>query len=570
MKQFLDEIVRRKVGRVAAVYMVLGWLVAQVAGLVLPTFGAPDWVLKTVLFLLALGFPIAVFLAWVYDLTPHGVRRTDSSGPQSRLYGGLAVFIALWMGFGGYLWLSDGADYNLLASGDPDGANEVITTGAVGDVDVLSPVPGFSGRAAVAVLPFVNMSDDREQQYFADGLTEDIITGLQIVQAIPVIARTSTFAYQGVNMDMRQIAAELGVGYLVEGSVRKSGDRVRITAQLIDADGRHLWAENFDRPLSSLMAIEDEITGRIVNTIVPEMIAVEAKLAQYVRTEDMEAWDYYLQALAETTLLFGYTDLHGRPVTIERNFKARELALKALELDPNFAKAYTLLTHIEAEFAHMFRADVSEEEAAAAISRGLEYGRMARRLSPFDSTACSCLSWLMVIAGDVDFAMEIQELAIAANPSSSNARLVYAWALLHKGELTRALEELELAKRLSPRDLAMTTYLSMEAAIHMARGDFDMAARRAQEATGLVDFNHDGQVIRILSLDALGRRAEAEAIWKQNLAGTHDFSVESLWTTPVPDALLAAHGLEVGDANRPAYHDFVRARLKALGFDIPA
>ena len=561
MTNLIGELKRRNVFRVGAAYLVVGWVALQAVDVVAPILELPDWFAKGILVLLAVGFPVAILLAWAYEVTPDGVRTTDevdrdptlSRSASRRLERVIAVAVILGLVF--FIW----------------DRQKPETAGALAAVDVSAPVPGFSGRAAIAVLPFVNMSDDPEQQYFADGMTEDIITGLQAFRSFPVIARTSTFVYKDVARDMRQIAQELGVGYIIEGSVRKGGDRVRITAQLITADGRHLWADNYDAPLDNLLTVEDEITRKIVNTIEPELLIAEATRVKYVRTEDLEAWDYYLRALAETTLLFGYTDLHGQPVTAERNNKARELALKAVELDPKFAKAYTLLTHIEANLGHIFRGAVSQEEARAAIERSIKYGMLARSISPFDATACSCLSWILVEEGEVETALEIQRAALEVNPSNSNLHAVYAWALLFDGQAERALEEIILAERLSPLDMGMTTYLGIEAIIHLELRDMETAARRALQATVLSPSNIDAQILRILALDQMGRGEEARGVFADLLAATPDFTVEALWKAPVPEVLVrdtdgrdSAASEGIGLAND--YHEFVARRLRQLGW----
>lgn len=465
--------------------------------------------------------------------------------------GGAAVaFIAIW--------LAGGMENDKISG-------LIRPAAALGGIDVETPVPGFSGRAAIAVLPFVNMSGSEEQQYFADGLTEDIITGIQAFRTFPVIARTSTFAYQGINKDVREIALELGVGYIVEGSVRRAGDKIRVTAQLINSSGVHLWAEKYDSDIQGLKSLEDEITVQIVNAIEPELTANEVKRVQFVRTEDLEAWDYYLKALSETNYLFGYTDLHGNSIPLERHLKARDMALKAIELDPEFARAYTLLAHVEAETAHLFRSEVTAEEADEAVRKSIEYGMLARRISPFDSTACSCLSFMLVISGEVERALDIQRAAIEANPSHSNAHAVYAWALLFDDQPEAALQAIEMAKRLSPRDLGMSTYLTIESSIRSSLGDLDQAALRAREAVSLSRLNYDARILHILALDGLGRNAEAREVLAAFLAETPGFTVDSLWTAPVGEALLLAAGIET-DETEPSFHEFVADRLSQLGW----
>ena len=165
---------------------------------------------------------------------------------------------------------------------------QVLSRGQAPEIDVSQPVPGFGGRPAIAVLPFDNMSEDADQDYFADGITEDVLTSLQSFRTFPVISRNSTFAYKGKSMDLREVAAELGAGYILEGSVRKAGDKVRITGQLIDAEGHHVWADKFDRDLSDIFAVQDEITSKIVGAIAPEIDNADTRRIQSKTTENMD------------------------------------------------------------------------------------------------------------------------------------------------------------------------------------------------------------------------------------------------------------------------------------------
>ncbi len=201
-------------------------------------------------------------------------------------------------------------------------------------VDVSKPVPGFGGREALAVLPFANMSEDAEQGYFADGITEDLLTALQAFRTFPVIARSTTFAYKGKSPDIREVAKELGAGYILEGSVRKMGERVRITAQLIDADGVHLWAERYDRNLTEIFDVQDEIIEKIAAAIAPELLRADRKKQDLKKPEDLKAWDYALQA-GECLLSPNIDDFS----------LSLELLQKALALDPSFGLAHAMIAN---------------------------------------------------------------------------------------------------------------------------------------------------------------------------------------------------------------------------------
>jgi adenylate cyclase len=421
------------------------------------------------------------------------------------------------------------------------------------------------------VLPFNNLSGDPEQEYFADGITEDLITGLQAIGIFPVIARTSTFSYKGQATDIRNIADALGAGYVLEGSVRRNEDQVRITAQLIDASGRHIWAENYDGELSKIFEVQDEITHQILGAIEPELLQVEMDRSRLVRTEDMEAWDYYLQASADATTFSGHADRYGRPITIERTRRALELAEKAVQLDPTFASAYTLLGHLNASYALALRAEVTDEFANRKMDEAIEYARRGRELSPFSASACSCYVALLAWVGredalDPDGAVRIQEDAVRENPSSAISRAVLAKVYQILGRYEEGLEEIGIAKRLSPRDVDLSFFITVEAAINLALGEWESASASAHTAIQLVPLNYDAHAIRILSLYVLGEREQAVSAMETMVDSVPDFRVDSLWNDPLPTSLIPGVSPLVTSLEDTRYRQAVAAILGDLGW----
>lgn len=543
MGTFFSELKRRKVMRVAAVYAITAWLLTQIVVVIEAPLHLPPWVDTLVIVLLILGFPVAMILAWAFDLTPQGVVRTlptasEESAPSKSRRVGYAALAVVTVALGWFLYEVE------FAQEGPGGP----TSAASAAIDVSQPVPGFSGRSAIAVMPFLNLSGDPAQEYFADGISEDITTGLQSFGSFPVIARTSTFSYKDNPKDVREIAAELGAGYVLEGSVRKAGDQVRITAQLIAADGSHLWAKKYDRGLSDILAVQDEITQQIVVAIEPEIITSEIERTRYVRTEDLEAWDYYLQALANTTVFLGFTDVNGGIVTRERNEAARAYAQKAIELDPKFADAYTMLAHIDGEYIRTLRPQVSDEFAAQAVARAIGNAQRARGISPFGASACSCHAVLLLASEDVAGALQLQEEALKVNPASATVHSTLAKILVHVGQLDRALSEIELAKRLSPMDMTMTTLLLFESEIFEALGQFEKAAEVARRATLFSSVNYEAHVVRITSLFALGRLEEARAAKAALFENVPDFSPDAMWLAQPSAPLASALSLSMGEA----------------------
>jgi TolB-like protein len=554
---FIIELKRRNVFKVSTAYVVLSWILIQVADIVLPTFGTPEWVGKTITLILILGFPIAVILAWAFELTPKGIKKTRNVPLEvsiARLTGqklNYALIVALAIAL-----IVVVIDNYVPGGTDP----------LEGLVDVSQPVPGFSNRAAIAVLPFVNMSEDPAQEYFSDGITEDIITGLQASRSFPVIARTSTFSYKGQSPDMREVAKALGAGYVLEGSVRKVADQVRITAQLIDAAGRHIWAETYDSKLYDIFAVQDEIRLQIIGAIEPELLKVEMYKAQLVRTEDMEAWDYFLQASADATTFGGYSYRNGRPMTIERTEHAMELALKAIELDPDFADAYTLLGHINFAYVTALRPTVSREVSEEALQQAISYARRGRELSPFSATTCSCYVYLLAWAGDPEGGLKIQEDAVRLNPANAQGRVVLAKIYQILRRYDEALSEIDVAKRLSPRDADLSHYLSTEAAIYLGLSDWKSATRVATSAIALTPLNQDAHVILIVSLYAQSRRAEAVEELKNMVRYLPNLDMEMLWDEPLPDSMVASISplLELHEGTM--YRQAVAALLTDLGW----
>ncbi|HEX4667935.1 MAG TPA: FlgO family outer membrane protein, partial [Chthoniobacterales bacterium] len=242
VKQFFVELQRRKVYRVAVGYIVVAWVLVQVATQVFPFFEVPNWTVRLIILGLCLGFPIAVILAWAYDITPTGIKRTDDVAPASSV-----------------------------------------------------PAPAVPEKS-IAVLPFENLSDDRENAFFADGVHDDILSSLARIADLKVISRTSVQQYRTGARNLREIGEALGVAHVVEGTVRRSGNRVRVNAQLINArTDAHIWAETFDRELTDLFAIQTELAERIAGALEANLSPREMAGLQMPPTKDLAAYDLYIQ-----------------------------------------------------------------------------------------------------------------------------------------------------------------------------------------------------------------------------------------------------------------------------------
>jgi TolB-like protein len=571
MIALLQELKRRHVYRITVVYVVVSWLLLQVADTLFPAFGIADSTMRKLALTLFFSFPIVLLFTWVFELTPEGIKRTLAAEPGENIGLGsvdylVGVALMLLIGMMALQLFSKSDADKVITSAGNMATEPALTSGS--GVDVSEPIPGFSGRAAIAVIPFVNISDDPDQEYFADGITEDLITGLQSFQSFPIIARTSTFQYKGTAIDIRDIAGALGAGYIIEGSVRKVDDDVRINVQLINRLGQHVWAEKYDFKYEDVLQIQSQLVGKILLAIEPELIITEADRSRYVRTEDMEAFDYYLRAATNTFFSFGFTDLNGRSVTPERLELARELALKAVEIDPNFAAGWRLLTHIDGSYAVNMAYLFTEEERQAILERAIGYGEISRELSPFEPSVCSCLAAMLLMHGDLEDAYVLQEEALRMNPSNATVHAVMAKILQAMGEEQRAMEEISIAKRLSPADMAMTTYLFFEAEIHQDAGRFDDAAAAARRSRFLAPLNYDAEYVRITSLLASGQREFARDAVAQLLADTPEgFKPESAWTEVFPVAVAENVVLESGKSlTGLSYNEGMRLVFEDLGW----
>jgi TolB-like protein/Tfp pilus assembly protein PilF len=324
-------------------------------------------------------------------------------------------------------------------------------------------------KPSIAVLPFQNMSGDPEQEYFVDGVVEEIITALSRFNHLFVIARNSTFTYKGRAVDVKQVGRELGVRYVLEGSVRKSGNRVRITGQLIDtATGAHLWADRFDGTLEDIFDLQDQVTSSVVGVIAPKLEQFEIERARRKPTESLDAYDYYLR---------GKASFHQ--TTNASISEALSLFYKAIELDPEYAAAYGMA-------AWCYNRRKSSRWVTDPVKETTETARLARRaldLGREDAVAlCTAGHALAYVVGDLDQGAAYLEQAVALNPNLSIALSLSGWAKLWLGELDAAVDFQTRAMRLSPRDPQLFLMEAATAMAHLCGGRYGEASAWAAKA----------------------------------------------------------------------------------------
>ncbi len=352
-------------------------------------------------------------------------------------------------------------------------------------------------KPSVAVLPFTNMSADPDQEFFADGIAEDIITELSKFRSLFVIARNSSFAFKGRSVDAKEVSGKLGVRYIVEGSVRRAGKRVRITAQLIDAvEDKHLWADRYDRDLEDIFAVQDEVTGAIVSAIEPRLGSSERQRAHRKPTESLGAWECYQRGL-----------WHLYQYAAEDCEKALDFLRRAIDLDPTFAAAHAGLA-----FALYYGVILGfSGDREGDLARALEAGKAAVALDENDPFAQVALGRVHTVRGEHDTAIAACDRAIALNPSYASAHFGRAHSLWQCGRAAEAIASHDEAMRLSPRDPLLWAFMASKAIALIMLGRHDEGldwARKAQQQphTAIWAFMPE-----VSALGLLGRIEEARA-----------------------------------------------------------
>jgi len=373
-----------------------------------------------------------------------------------------------------------------------------------------TPSPAVEGKPTVAVLPFDNMSGTPDDEYFADGITEDIITALSKDRWLSVVARNSTFVFKGQSVDVRRMAKDLGADYVVEGSVRRAGNRVRISAQLLDAtSGNHIWAEHYDRDLDDIFALQDEITGTIAARIEPELGTVERQRAQSKPTRNLGAWDCYHLGMAQV-----YT------FTKEGNTQAQKLFRRAIEYDDQFAQAHARLAYCMVLEMVYYEAEPSQTVLDEAL-------RLVQRAVSLDDQEAFChlaVARVRLARREYALALIACEAALKLNPHNAVAFCVFANALAYSGRLEDSLGALEEAIRLSPNDPWRPAFFSYGSMAHLLLGHFETAVEWARNAISLPNCQYWAYAHLAGALGRLGKVDEASAALAELVQMKPEFS----------------------------------------------
>jgi TolB-like protein/Flp pilus assembly protein TadD len=410
MSGFFEEVKRRKVYRVAAAYIIAAGFVIQIGSAVFPAWELPGWTFRLVVVLLLIGFPIALILAWAFDVTPQGIKTTpDIPASVSHRRRNIAMLVV----------------------------TGVIISAAAG----FFLLPRASARKidkSIAVLPFENLSNDQENAFFADGIQDDILTNLSKIGDLKVISRTSVMQYRGKGNNVREIGKALGVSAILEGSVRRSANRIRVNVQLIDATtDEHIWAQDYDRDLTDVFMIQSDLAQKIAGELQAKLSPIEKAQMTQKPTENGEAYLAYIQA----NNLFV-------PEDNEKLKQAEQLLQHVLELDPNFALACARLSHLESWIFHSF------DPSAARRTKARTLAEQALRLQPNLPEAHLALGYCYYY-GDLDYDRALSEFKIAQNGLPNDAQVLLSLGAIQrrKGQWAESTAYFEKAASVNPKDV---------------------------------------------------------------------------------------------------------------------
>src|SRR6266496_428677 len=484
IENFFAELRRRNVYKVAITYAVVAWLLVQAASILLPTFEAPAWVMKAFVVFLALGFVISVMISWAFEATPEGLKRTENVPADAVLPTWSPRKFATFIGAVAVIAAGLLAYQFLRPKSMPTPRKSETATAA----------PAISQKS-IAVLPLLNESGDSKDEYFSDGLSEELIAALAQIRELKVIGRSSSFRFKDRKEETKTIGEKLGVSTLLEGTVRKQGDRVRIVAELINAaDGIEVWTRTFDRELKDIFAVQQEIARAVAESLRVTLLGSEEKSTQ-MATNSVEAHNAYLQAR-----------FHSQRRNVEDYRKAINYFDRAIELDPNYALAYaersetwTVIGDLtgerptaypkarsDAEKAVTLAPALAEAHAALGWARaftewkfaeGLSELQRAKELSPANPTANDLLARVIVYRGRMEEAERQARQAVELDPLSAATQFTLGRVLFYAGKLDEAHAA---GRRMAELQPSASSSHRWQVLVAIQRGDGETALREAQ------------------------------------------------------------------------------------------
>ena len=544
---------RRNVIRMGGLYLVGAWLIVQVAETVLPTFDVPTWVLRATIIMLALGFVPALIFAWIFELTPQGLKRDEevalgqSLAPvtarrMDRMLLAVSVLAIAYFAF----------DKFMLA---PQRETDLVTQTTAQISAEANAEKAKSNANSIAVLPFANMSGDAANEYFSDGISEEILNVLASVPELKVAARTSSFSFKGKSMEVPEIAKALNVRMVLEGSVRQQGDTVRVTAQLIDAEtGFHVWSQTYDRKLADIFAVQDEIARAIGDELKVKVAGATEEGDNSSGTRSVEAYDLYLRGMALWHQRGG-----------ENLWAAIKLFEQAVVIDPDYAQAYAgqaLAYAVLAAYSDRMSWDES-------LQRSDDFSLRALALAPDLPEPYTALASYSTLYLRNDTALALLRRAIALRPSFATAHHWLGNTLLANGNIAGSLAELQKAADLDPRSPVIADNLSFTlivsgrnaearvicqrtldyapdhpaclqyvAMVDLMSGEFDAVKALLQHMAAVQNPSASGQAQAIV--DALAGRADRHALAQKLAALPFNSSVIANSGNSLEDHIIAA------------------------------
>ena len=531
--KFVEELKRRNVGRVAILYLVIGYLILEVFGVFVHLLELPAWIGRSVVLLMVIGFPVALLVAWIYEITPEGLKPTEEVAPQKsiRYQTGKrldrAIIAALAIALSYFIvdkfWLSaHKSPVRAEAAAEPVAA-PVSTPQQSASLpatnSTLPPtLPAVTPRNSVAVLPFLDMSEKHDQEYFSDGLSEELIDMLVKVPGLSVPARTSSFYFKGKQVTIAEIAKALGVAHVLEGSVRKSGNALRITAQLIRIDnGYHVWSQTYDRKLDDIFKVQDDIARSVVSAL--KVALSSSSVIRPIGTQSVEAYTLYLQGKAVSQ--------HSMRDSPEEKI-ATDYFRQALKIDPAFALAWERLS-----------VQLTDQNR---IPEARQASETALRLDPVLPEAHASMARLVILA-DWDLARADEQLkrALELDPNNSYALSWCGLLAVMRGQFDRGLDYMRRSAELDPLNplrysglsdalgqsgkfadsgVAFDRFLQLNPAAepyrHCVMASIKFMVGDPAAALAILEGKPktpDDCPARILVLDALGRHSEADAVF---------------------------------------------------------
>jgi len=461
LKKYISELKRRNIFKAGIAYVVIAWVITQVAAIVLPTFSVESDKMKLLLLVIIIGFPIWLIFAWTYRITPAGIKKNKRNDQDLIEYPQTDSLI-----------VNDATASNSITS------EQIDTT-----------------KKSIAVLPFSNMSADKEQDYFCAGIAEDILCDLTNLEGIYAVARSSSFAFKDKNLDIREVGKILGVNTVVEGSVRKDGNKLRITAQIINvADGFRLWSERYDRELEDVFAIQNEIAKNIVQVLKLELTNKEKNTLEKVKTQSVQAYDYYIR---------GRDYFHQAHK--DKILPSMEMFKKAIQKDENYALAYTGLA--DSYSLNYMYYDKNKEN----LKQALEASQKALDLDPELAEAHSSRGYALAQNDQFEEAAKEFEIAIQLNPKYFDAYYDYGRICRKKGEHERAAELFEKALQVEPENYQAAHFLSdAYADLNMKKEMLQTNQRALKIFRNHIDLNPDDARALYLGAGSLIKADEPE------------------------------------------------------------